>query len=112
MHGDLAETEAMLALDRGQWDRAGTCAEDLRTALAAVPMRLWSAVPDLATAVSCFFVQCEKSGTVLRSSILPSLRNIATSVTNRRGPVELCHVRGAQHRVQQTREALVELGAA
>ena len=47
MHGDLAETEAMLALDRGQWDRAGACAEDLRTALAAVPMRLWSAVPDL-----------------------------------------------------------------
>ena len=47
MHGDLAEAEAMLALDRGQWDRAGACAEDLRTALAAVPMRLWSAVPDL-----------------------------------------------------------------
>ena len=47
MHGDLAETEAMLALDRGRWDRAETSARALAGALRAVPMGLWSPLPAL-----------------------------------------------------------------
>ena len=47
MHGDLAETEAMLALDRGAWDDAIVGAEELGRALDVVPMQLWSPLPSL-----------------------------------------------------------------
>ena len=47
MHGDLAETEAMLMLDRGQWDRAEQSARALGSALRAVPMGLWEPLPAL-----------------------------------------------------------------
>ena len=47
MHGDLAETAAMLVLDRGQWDRVEPAAAALGAALEAVPMRLWAPLPDL-----------------------------------------------------------------
>jgi class 3 adenylate cyclase/tetratricopeptide (TPR) repeat protein len=47
MHGDLAETEAMVWLDRGRWDRAELSARALGAALRAVPMGLWTPVPDL-----------------------------------------------------------------
>ena len=47
MHGDLAETEAMAALDRGQWERVEPSAQALRAALRAVPMRLWTPLPAL-----------------------------------------------------------------
>ncbi len=47
MYGDLAETEAMLRLDRGQWDGAELSAKALGTALRAVPMGLWTPLPAL-----------------------------------------------------------------
>jgi class 3 adenylate cyclase len=47
MRGDLAEAEAMAVLDRGQWERADPAARVLRTALRAVPMRLWTPLPAL-----------------------------------------------------------------
>ena len=47
MRGDLAETEAMLALDRGLWDRVGPSARGLDKALRAIPMALWSPLPAL-----------------------------------------------------------------
>ena len=47
MHGDLAETEAKMVLDRGQWDRVEGSAQALRAALQAVPMRLWTPLPAL-----------------------------------------------------------------
>ena len=47
MHGDLAETEAMLTLDRGQWAQVDSGAQALRAALRAVPMRLWTPLPAL-----------------------------------------------------------------
>ncbi len=47
MHADLAETAAMLVLDRGQWDRVEPAAASLAAALEAGPMRLWAPVPDL-----------------------------------------------------------------
>ena len=47
MHGDLAETAAMLVLDRGQWDRVEPAATALGAALEVLPMRLWTPVPDL-----------------------------------------------------------------
>ena len=47
MHGDLAETEAMLALDRGAWADAMDGAEELTSALDVVPMQLWSPLPSL-----------------------------------------------------------------
>ncbi|MGZ4595080.1 MAG: hypothetical protein ACXV3C_14565, partial [Actinomycetes bacterium] len=47
MHGDLAEAEAMAALDRGQWERAEPSAQALHAALRAVPMRLWTPLPAL-----------------------------------------------------------------
>jgi class 3 adenylate cyclase/tetratricopeptide (TPR) repeat protein len=47
MHGDLTETEAMVALDRGQWEPAESSAQALRAALHAVPMRLWTPLPAL-----------------------------------------------------------------
>jgi len=47
MRGDLAEAEAMQALDRGLWDRVGPAAQQLDKALHAVPMALWSPLPAL-----------------------------------------------------------------
>jgi class 3 adenylate cyclase/predicted ATPase len=45
MYGDLAETEAMLALDRGRWDDAEPAARALAAALRTEPLGLWSALP-------------------------------------------------------------------
>ena len=47
MRGDLAETEAMQALDRGLWDRVGPSVRALDKALRAIPMALWSPLPAL-----------------------------------------------------------------
>jgi hypothetical protein len=47
MHADLAETEAMLALDRGAWADAIVGAEELGRALNVVPMQLWAPLPSL-----------------------------------------------------------------
>ncbi len=47
MRGDLAETEAMQALDRGLWDRVGPSVRGLDKALRAIPMALWSPLPAL-----------------------------------------------------------------
>ena len=47
MGGDLAETVAMLALDRGAWARAGAAADRLDEALRAIPMGLWDPLPSL-----------------------------------------------------------------
>ena len=45
--GDLEETEAMQALDRGLWDRVGPSAQRLDKVLRAIPMALWSPLPAL-----------------------------------------------------------------
>lgn len=47
MGADLAEAEAMVALDRGAWSRAGVAAEGLAEALHAIPMWLWDPLPSL-----------------------------------------------------------------
>jgi hypothetical protein len=47
MGGDLAETVAMVALDRGSWSRAGDAADELAEALRAIPMGLWDPLPSL-----------------------------------------------------------------
>jgi class 3 adenylate cyclase len=47
MYGDLAETESMLRLDRGQWERAELSATALGAALRSVPMGLWTPLPAL-----------------------------------------------------------------
>ena len=47
MHGDLAETEAMFWLDRGQWERAEPSARALSAALRAEPLGLWASLPAL-----------------------------------------------------------------
>jgi hypothetical protein len=49
MYGDVAEGEAMAALDRGAWNRAEEGARVLAVALRAVPMALWEPVPALIT---------------------------------------------------------------
>jgi len=47
MHADLAETEAMLLLDRGAWSRVGAASGVLAEALGAIPMALWDPLPSL-----------------------------------------------------------------
>jgi class 3 adenylate cyclase/tetratricopeptide (TPR) repeat protein len=47
MHGDLAETDAMLSLDRGTWDEAGSRARALAAALRREPLGLWTPLPAL-----------------------------------------------------------------
>ena len=47
MGADLAETVAMVALDRGAWSRAGAAADGLDEALRAIPMGLWDPLPSL-----------------------------------------------------------------
>jgi len=47
MGADLAEAEAMVALDRGAWSRAGDAADRLAEALHAIPMGLWDPLPSL-----------------------------------------------------------------
>ena len=47
MHGDLAETEAMLSLDRGQWDRVDPSVRALSAALRTEPLGLWAPLPAL-----------------------------------------------------------------
>jgi hypothetical protein len=47
MRGDVAETEAMVSLDRGLWDRVEPTARGLGEALSAVPMGLWTPLPAL-----------------------------------------------------------------
>jgi class 3 adenylate cyclase/tetratricopeptide (TPR) repeat protein len=47
MHGDLAEAETMVLLDRGAWIKALAAAETLRGALEIVPMALWDPLPRL-----------------------------------------------------------------
>ena len=47
MGADLAETVAMVALDRGAWSRVGAAAEGLDEALRAIPMGLWDPLPSL-----------------------------------------------------------------
>jgi tetratricopeptide (TPR) repeat protein len=47
MRGDLAETDAMLSLDRGSWDEAGPRARALAVALRREPLGLWAPLPAL-----------------------------------------------------------------
>lgn len=47
MYADVAEAEAMVALDRGSWGRAEVHARALVDALRAIPMGLWDPLPDL-----------------------------------------------------------------
>jgi tetratricopeptide (TPR) repeat protein len=47
MHGDLAETQAMVLLDRGSWSKVPAAAAELAAALEVVPMALWEPVPAL-----------------------------------------------------------------
>ena len=47
MHGDLAEAEVMVVLDRGLWDRVEPAAQALEQALREVPMGLWAPLPAL-----------------------------------------------------------------
>jgi tetratricopeptide (TPR) repeat protein len=47
MYGDIAEAEAMAALDRGAWGAARDGARRLSAALRAVPMGLWAPLPAL-----------------------------------------------------------------
>ena len=41
MHADVAETNAMMLLDRGAWSRVAAASDELDAALAVVPMALW-----------------------------------------------------------------------
>jgi tetratricopeptide (TPR) repeat protein len=50
MHGDLAETQAMVLLDRGAWSKVPAAAAELAAALEVVPMALWEPVPALTEA--------------------------------------------------------------
>ena len=47
MNGDLAETEAMVLLDRGAWPAAAAAGEQLAAALSEIPMALWTPLPAL-----------------------------------------------------------------
>jgi class 3 adenylate cyclase/tetratricopeptide (TPR) repeat protein len=47
MHSDVAETDAMMLLDRGAWSRVDRAARELGAALDVVPMALWEPVPAL-----------------------------------------------------------------
>ena len=47
MHSDVAETNAMMLLDRGSWSRVDAASDELSEALDVVPMALWDALPAL-----------------------------------------------------------------